>query len=126
EFTLIDLYEQMKAMKKMGPLSKIMEMVPGFGQIKMPKEMLEVQEEKLEKWKFIIDSMHKKELEDPEIIDASRINRIAKGAGVDPSEVRDLIKQYKQSKKVMKLLKGGSPEKLMKKLQGKLPKGFKL
>ncbi len=126
EFNLIDLYEQMKAMKKMGPLSKIMEMVPGFGQIKMPKEMLEVQEEKLEKWKFIIDSMHKKELEDPEIIDASRINRIAKGAGVDPSEVRDLIKQYKQSKKVMKLLKGGSPEKLMKKLQGKLPKGFKL
>ena len=91
----------------------------------MPKEMLEVQEGKLEKWKYILASMTKKELNNPEIIDVSRIERIAKGAGVNPSEVRDLLKQYKQSKKVMKLLKGGSPEKLMKKFQGRLPKGFK-
>ena len=125
ELSLIDLYEQMQAMKKMGPLTKVMEMIPGFGQIKMPKEMLEVQEGKLEKWKYILASMTKKELNNPEIIDVSRIERIAKGAGVNPSEVRDLLKQYKQSKKVMKLLKGGSPEKLMKKFQGRLPKGFK-
>ncbi|MEK6932430.1 MAG: signal recognition particle protein Srp54 [Nanoarchaeota archaeon] len=126
EFTLLDLYEQMKAMKKMGPLSKIMEMVPGMGQLKMPKEMLEVQEGKLEKWGIIIKSMTKKELEDPEILSqGNRINRIAKGAGVDPSDVRDLLKQYKQSKKLMKMMKGGDPSKLMKQFKGKMPKGFK-
>jgi len=125
ELSLIDLYEQMQAMRKMGPLSKVLEMVPGFGQIKMPKEMLEVQEGKLEKWKYILDSCTKKELENPEIIDAKRVERIAKGAGVSTTDVRDLLKQYKQSKKILKLMKGGSPEKLMKKFQGRLPKGFK-
>ena len=116
EFSLIDLYEQMQAMKKMGPLTKFLEMVPGFGQIKMPKEMLEVQEGKLEKWKFIIDSLTKKELKNPEIIDLKRIERISKGAGVSSGDVRDLLKQYKQSKKILKL---------MKKFQGRLPKGMK-
>ncbi|MEK6907104.1 MAG: signal recognition particle protein Srp54 [Nanoarchaeota archaeon] len=125
EFSLLDLYEQMQAMKKMGPLSKVLEMVPGFGQLKMPKEMLEVQEGKLEKWKFIINSMTKKELNNPDMIDASRIDRIAKGAGVSTGDVRDLLKQYKQSKKMLKLFKGGDPSKLMKKFQGRLPKGFK-
>ena len=125
ELSLIDLYEQMKAMKKMGPLSKVLEMVPGFGQIKMPKEMLEVQEGKLDKWEHMMKSMTKKEIENPDIIDAPRVERIAKGAGVSTGDVRDLLKQYKQSKKLLKMLKGGSPEKLMKKFQGKLPRGFK-
>ena len=125
DFTLLDLYEQMKAMRKMGPLSKIMEMIPGMGQLKMPKEMLEVQEEKLEKWGYMISSMTKKEIENPDIIDSKRIDRISKGAGVNSSDVRDLIKQYRQSKKLMKMMKGGSPEKLMKKFQGKMPKGMK-
>src|SRR3989344_5825206 len=125
DFTLLDLYEQMKAMKKMGSLSKIMELIPGMGQLKLPKEMLEVQEGKLEKWKYIINSMTKKELSDPELIDSKRAERIAKGSGVNVSEVRDLIKQYKQSKKLMKMMKGGDPSKLMKKFQGKMPKGMK-
>ncbi len=125
EFNLIDLYEQMNAMKKMGPLGKVMEMIPGFGQIKLPKEALQVQEEKLKKWKYILDSCTKEELEDPEeVMDSSRIDRIAKGAGVSPGEVRDLIKQYRQSKKMMKAFKGmgsGSPaqmEKMMKRMGG--------
>jgi len=125
DFTLLDLYEQMKAMRKMGPLSKIMEMIPGMGQLKMPKEMLEVQEEKLEKWGYMISSMTKKEIENPDIIDSKRIDRISKGAGVNSSDVRDLIKQYRQSKKLMKMMKGGDPSKLMKKFQGKMPKGMK-
>ena len=119
EFNFIDLYEQMEAMSKMGPLSKIMEMIPGFSQIKLPKEALQVQEGKLKKWRFILDSLTKEELEDPDIIDGSRIERIAKGAGVPTSEVRDLLKQYKQSKKLIKAMKGKNPEKMMKKF--KLP-----
>ncbi len=116
EFNLIDLYEQMEAMSKMGPISKVLEMVPGFSQIKLPKDALQVQEGKLKKWRFILDSLTKKELEDPELIDSSRIERIAKGAGVPTSEVRDLLKQYKQAKKLMKMMKG-SPDKMMKKFK---------
>ncbi|MFH1506528.1 MAG: signal recognition particle protein Srp54 [archaeon] len=120
EFNLIDLYEQMRAMKKMGPLSKVMDLVPGMGGLKIPKEALSVQEGKLEKWRFIMDSMTKEELEEPEEITGSRVERIAKGSGVTVAEVRGLIKQYKQSKKMMKMMKGGSEkdmEKMMKKLQ---------
>lgn len=125
DFNLLDLYDQMQAMKKMGPLSKVMEMVPGMGQLKLPKDALQVQEEKLKKWKFILDSCTKEELEDPEKnMNASRIDRIAKGAGVNANEVRELLKQYKQSKKMVKSLKGmggGSPaqmEKMMKRMGG--------
>lgn len=125
DFTLIDLYEQMEAMSKMGPLSKIMEMIPGFGQIKMPKEALQVQEEKLKKWKIAMNSMTKEELEEPEIISGTRIERIAKGSGLTTGTVKELIKQYNQSKKMIKMMKGsGDINKMMKKMQGKLPPGF--
>ena len=125
EFNFLDLYEQMQAMSKMGPLSKVVDMIPGFGGMKIPKEMLEGQEEKLKQWKFIMQSCTKEELEDPNIITRNRIDRIAKGAGVEVSEVRQLLKQYRQSKKVMKMMKGvDDPNKLMKKFKGKVPKGF--
>jgi len=122
EFNLIDLYEQMQAMKKMGPLNKIAEMIPGFGQLKLPKEALDVQEGKLEKWRHVMDSCTKEELEDPEQISSQRIERIAKGSGTDVKEVRELLKQYRQSKKMVKMLKGsgGDMNKLMKKFGGKL------
>ena len=126
DFTLIDLYEQMEAMSKMGPLSKITEMIPGFGQLKMPKEMLKVQEGKLKKWKHAMQGMTQEELEKPdEILDSKRIERIAKGSGVTTGTVRELIKQYRQSKKMMKMMKGnGDINKIMKKFQGKMPKGM--
>ena len=122
EFNLNDLYEQMMAMKKMGPLNKIMEMIPGFSGMKMPKEALQVQEGKLTKWKIAMDSMTKKEREFPDIIDGDRIKRISKGSGVPESEIRDLLKQYKMAKKMMKVMKGKDPEKMLK--RGKMP--FKL
>jgi len=121
DFNFVDLYEQMEAMSKMGTLGKLMEMVPGLGQLKMPKELLEVQE-----GKFILDSMTKEELEDPELLDVSRLDRIAKGAGCAVKDVRELLKQYRQSKKIMKMMGGsGDPNKLMKKFGSKM-KGFKL
>ncbi|MEK6904492.1 MAG: signal recognition particle protein Srp54 [Nanoarchaeota archaeon] len=125
EFNLIDLYDQISAMNKMGPLNKILDLIPGLGGFNIPKEALNVQEDKLKKWRYIMNSCTKQELEDPEILDnASRIERIAKGAGVSTGEVRDLLKHYKQSKKLMKLMKGEkSPDmqKLMKKM-GKFKK----
>ena len=127
EFNFLDLYDQMEKMSSMGSLSKLVELIPGLGSA-VPKDMLDVQEDKLKKWKYILQSCTKKELEDPELIDASRAQRIAKGSGMSIEEVRGLLKQYRQSKKVMKMMKGMSGEedinKLMKKFKGKLPKGF--
>lgn len=126
DFTLIDLYEQMEAMSKMGPLSKITEMIPGFSQLKLPKEMLQVQEGKLKQWKVAMQSMTKEELEEPDkVLDGKRIERISKGSGVSAGTVRELLKQYRESKKLIKMMKGkGDINKLMKKFQGKMPKGF--
>ncbi|MBU2639707.1 MAG: signal recognition particle receptor subunit alpha [Nanoarchaeota archaeon] len=120
EFNLLDLYEQMEAMKKMGPISKVMEMIPGFSQLKLPKDALQVQEGKLKKWRIAMNSMTKEELERPdEVMSTERINRISKGSGIQGSEIRDLIKQHKTVKKMMKMMKGKDPSKLMKKF--KLP-----
>ncbi|MBU1631784.1 MAG: signal recognition particle receptor subunit alpha [Nanoarchaeota archaeon] len=121
EFSLIDLYQQMESMKKMGSFKKIMEMIPGMGSLKLPKEMLDVQEGKLEKWRYAMDSMTKKELEDPDIIAADRADRIAAGSGLKIGEIRELLKQYRQSKKMMKMFKGEKDMgKLMKRMGGKM------
>ena len=123
EFNFLDLYEQINAMKKLGPLNKIMEMIPGLSSVKIPKDMLNVQEEKLKQWRYVFDSCTKEELEDPEILDGSRIQRIALGSGVPASTIRELLKQYKLSKKMIKSMKGKDPMKLMQKFKGGFP-GF--
>jgi len=80
-------------------------MIPGLGHA-VPEDMLVVQEEKLKKYKYIIDSMTKEEKKNADLIHSSRIKRIAKGSGTSQKDVRDLIKQYKQSKKLMKKMGG--------------------
>ncbi len=122
EFNLIDLYEQMTAMRKMGPLSKIMELIPGMGAMKLPEEAMAGQEQKLDQWKYAMDSMTKDELADPEVIDGARVDRISRGSGVTPGEIRVLLKQYRQSKKLFKMLKGGN-EKQMEQMMKKLGMG---
>lgn len=127
DFTLIDLYQQMKSLKKMGSFRKLMEMIPGMSSAQLPKELLDVQEEKLEKWRYAMDSMTREELENPDLVSAERIDRIAAGCGLKITEVRELLKQYRQSKKMMKMFKGEKDlTKMMKKMGGKLPKGMGL
>jgi len=124
KFTMDDFFEQIKSIQKMGPMKSVLDMVPGFSSMKLPKGVdVSKQEEKMKKWSFIIQSMTKEEKEDPSIINASRINRIAKGSGSSESEVRELIKTYEQMKKMMKMLSGkrGMFGKLAKRF-----KGFKL
>ncbi|MDI3482770.1 MAG: signal recognition particle subunit [Candidatus Methanomethylophilaceae archaeon] len=117
-FTLKDMYNQMEAVNKMGPLKKIMSMIPGFGNVE-EKMDLENSQKRLRKYKVIMDSMTEEEMEDPRIIKASRVKRIAIGAGVSSSDVRELIKQYNQSKKMMKELMGNRKmrKQLMKQMQ---------
>ncbi len=100
-FTLVEMYEQMEMLTSMGPLKKIMSMLPGIGGLQ-DKVDLEESQERLRKFKIIMDSMTDEEMEDPKIVKASRINRIARGAGVETRDVRELIKQFNMSKKAVK------------------------
>lgn len=118
KFTMLDLYEQLKGMESLGSLSKIKDLIPGLGKAKIPEELLGNQEDKLKKWKFAISSMTKEEIENPELIEkqTGRIARIAKGAGINTSDVRALLKQYKMIKE---FAKGGMPEDLSQGLSQK-------
>ena len=106
--TLTDYLDQMEQMKSMGGLSKIMEMLPGMGMNLNAKNMpdMDESEKQMEKIQAIIRSMTMKERTNPDIINASRKNRIAKGAGVDVVEVNRLLKQFDQSRKLMKQMPG--------------------
>ncbi len=101
EFTLEDFLEQIENLSKMGPLSKIAQLLPGFG-LKIPEEIWDMQEEKMKKFKAIIQSMTLEERKNPEIINESRIRRIAKGSGTREEDVRELLSQYKKLRKLLK------------------------
>lgn len=122
KFTMNEFYEQIQSMGRMGSLKNIMESMPSLP-IKIPKDFdVSKQEGKMKKWSFIIQSMTKEEKEDPDIINASRIKRIAKGSGTSDSDVRDLLKYYQQAKKMMKMVSGGGMKRGM---LGRLAKRFK-
>lgn len=95
DFTLIDFYKQIKSMQDMGPLSNLANLIPGLGKMKLPSDMIDTQQEKIKEWKYTIDSMTKQEIENPGLIKETRIARIAKGAGVSSSVVRDMLNSYK-------------------------------
>ena len=103
EFNLMDVYEQYSSAKKIGSPQKIAEMMPGVPSSGKTKELLERQEENIGKFITLMDSMTKEELENPKVIDASRINRIAKGSGTSEELVRELLEQYRKMKTVMKM-----------------------
>jgi signal recognition particle subunit SRP54 len=105
KFTLSDMYHQFEAMRKMGPLQKVLSMVPGLS-YQLPDSELELAEERLDRYKYIIDSMTPEERENPKILNASRTRRIARGSGTDEREVRELIKQYNAMRKMLRQLKG--------------------
>jgi len=105
-FTLKDIYKQIEAMNKLGPLKKILEMIPMLG-LKIGDEVMEMTQEKMKKFKVIMDSMTEEELLNPKIIDSSRIRRIAIGSGTTPQDVRELLKYYETVRNVMKRMKKG-------------------
>ena len=104
EFDFNDFLDQMDQMKKLGGLSGIMSMLPTMG---TPKGgMPEIDESQMDRVRAIILSMTKEERQNPSILNPSRKNRIAKGSGVDISEVNRLVKQFEQMRKMMKQLPG--------------------
>ena len=102
EFNFNDLLDQYHQMQKMGGLSSIMSMMPGMGQLKD----VEIDDDAFKGVEAIIYSMNPAERENPSLINPSRKRRIAKGAGVDISEVNRLVKQIEGQKKMMKQLSG--------------------
>jgi signal recognition particle subunit SRP54 len=78
-----------------------MNLIPGMGNLNIDKNMLGAQEEKMKKWKFAMDSMTKYEKEFPKEISTKRVERIAKGSGMEMFDVRELLKHFKQTKKMM-------------------------
>lgn len=132
KFNLKIFYKQLEATKKFGPLSKVAEIL-GF-KMAVPKEELELTEEKLDTFKVIMDSMTEQELKNPDIINSSRIKRIARGSGCSEASVRELLRYYRKIEKVFKKLQKFSKgkniekadvEKLLKKFTVK-KKRFKI
>jgi len=104
-FNLDDFLAQMQQMKKMGPLSQLVKMIPGINTKAI--DDANIDEKKLDRVEAIIKSMTMKERENPSIIDASRKRRIAKGSGNQVSDVNLLLKQFEQMQKMMKQFTGG-------------------
>jgi signal recognition particle subunit SRP54 len=104
KFTLTDMYEQFESMKKMGPLKGLLKMIPGMS-YNIPDEQMNMAEDALKKWRVIIQSMTPKEREKPKILSSSRIRRVARGSGTTEKEVKELIKQYNNMRKMMKTLR---------------------
>ncbi|PAF38350.1 signal recognition particle protein [Terribacillus saccharophilus] len=100
-FTFDDFLEQMSQVKKMGPLGDLLDMLPGAGKMKNMKNV-QLDEKQLVYVEAIIQSMTRKERQEPSLINASRKKRIAKGSGRSVSEVNRLLKQFEDMKKMMK------------------------
>ncbi|CBH21700.1 Signal Recognition Particle (SRP) component with 4.5S RNA (ffs) [Acetoanaerobium sticklandii] len=118
DFTFDDFLDQMQQIKKMGPLKNLLEMIPGMSQMKQLKDV-DIDDKELVKIEAIIQSMTKKERQNPSIINASRKKRIAMGSGTHVSQVNRLLKQFEESKKMMKQFTNMS--KSMKKGKMKFP-----
>jgi signal recognition particle subunit SRP54 len=112
-FNLKDMYDQLEAVRKMGPLKKVLGMLPGA--YNLPDDAMENAEQKMDAWRVMIQSMTTEEVEEPKIIDSSRARRIARGSGRTEKEVKELVNQYTMMKKMMKSLKR-RPGALMKRL----------
>ena len=98
------MYKQFESLRKVGPLGKLLKMIPGFA-YGLPEETLELAEKRLDRWKAIIESMTVEERMNPKIFNASRIRRVARGSGTSEAEVRELLKQYNLMRKMMKSLR---------------------
>lgn len=113
KMTIEDFYAQMENVGRMG-IRNVIDNLPGMsGMVK--EDQLDALEVKMEKWRFIIQSMTKDEKKNPEIVNESRRKRIARGSGLTEHEVKELVKQYNNSKTLMKQTKGRQMQGMLRK-----------
>ena len=99
KFTLKEFYVQLDSLGKMGPFSKRRTLIPGLAQAKIDDKQVEETQSRLASFKVIMDSMTKEEMSNPQLIKGDRIQRIARGSGHRPQEVRALLKYFEQTKR---------------------------
>ena len=117
KFTLEDFLEQMGQIRKMGGLAKILDMMPGMGNAK--SEDIARGEQEFVQFEAIIQSMTKKERENPQILNASRRKRIAAGSGQPVQKINQLVKRYEESRKMMRqMMKPGAMNKMSRMFKG--------
>ena len=121
EFTFDDFLNQMQAVKKMGPLSQVMGMLPGAGKLPLSDAAVDEQMPKIE---AMIRSMTRQERNDPHLINGSRRRRIATGSGTTVQDVNQLLKQFAQVQKMFKAMSGGGGKRMRLPGGMKLPPGF--
>ncbi len=119
DFTMEDFQQQIGQVSGTGMMEDLMQQMP-FGS-KMPDNLAQLTEEKTAKYGYIIDSMTPQEKQDPSLINKNRVERIAQGSGTQKTEVRELIKHYRQTKNMMdkfdkKDMKRGNIQKMMNKM----------
>ena len=107
QFTLNDYLDQMQQLKKMGPLSQVMNMLPGMNAKALQGVDMEKGEKEMKKNEAIIKSMTKREREEPQVINGSRRKRIATGSGTSVQEVNRLLNSFEDMKKMFKMLADG-------------------
>ncbi len=120
-FTLDDFLDQMEQMKDMGSMEDILKMIPGMGG---KLNGIEIDEKAMGRTKAIIQAMTPKERANPDILNASRRRRIARGSGTTIQDVNKLMNQFEASRKMMKQMTGGMFKKGKKKKRGGFPFGF--
>ncbi|HKZ93349.1 MAG TPA: signal recognition particle protein Srp54 [Candidatus Bathyarchaeia archaeon] len=104
KFTLTDMFEQFEAMKGMGSFRRLLKLIPGFS-YNIPDNMMDMAEDRLKKWRVIIQSMTPGERENPKTFNSSRVHRVARGSGTSEKEVKELLNQYNMMKRMMKTLR---------------------
>jgi signal recognition particle subunit SRP54 len=106
EFNLEDFQKQLQQLKKMGPLTQLLEMVPGMG--KLTKDLQpDVTDKQMRRIEAIINSMTAEERRDPRLLNGSRKRRVAKGCGATVPEVNDLLGQFRDMQRLMKQMSSG-------------------
>ena len=105
KISLRDVYTQLKSIRKLGPLRKIIQLIPGLSLLTIEDEMLRLSEEKIDKWLSILESMTYEELDNPSIIDRRRMRRISIGSGTTIEDVKELLNYYEMLKRMIKDIK---------------------
>jgi signal recognition particle subunit SRP54 len=124
QFTLVDMRRQMEAMNKMGPLDQVLDMIPGMGgglMDQLPDDAMDVTQDRMHAFDVIMDSMTEEELENPRVVGASRIERIARGSGTSEDQVRELLEQYRMMSRTIDQLQGmgqGDMQRMMQQMGG--------
>jgi signal recognition particle subunit SRP54 len=119
KFTIHDMYDQMDMLSGMGPLGKITELLPGGLSGKLKDVDVDETQNKLKRFRVIMDSMTEEEMSNPDIVRGSRVRRIARGAGLEHKDVKELLKYYNMTKRMMKGFAGDRKmrKNLMRQLQ---------